>query len=166
MYLAVRYAKKKYGERQKRKATPSQDAEEFPLRTTPTSPTAVGADVLPTQEDHGTASSIHGSEDGAREQQRVKEKAERKKRQRAYRYRIIFGLMMPFTLQALDTTIIASALPTIAADFGMLVFFMFILTPSFSPFTESSSLLSAAFLPYLPYFPTPICMYLTLTCNY
>jgi hypothetical protein len=156
MYLAVRYAKKKYGERQKRKATSSRDAEAFPLRTTPTTPTTVGADVLPTQGDHGPASSIHGSEDGARERQTAEEKAEKKKRQRAYRYRIIFGLMMPFTLQALDTTIIASALPTIAADFGMLVFF--VLLPPAIPLLQRTALLSLP--PFAP-FSTSIC-----TSNY
>lgn len=45
------------------------------------------------------------------------EKAE-KKRRYIYRFKIIVGLMMPFTLQGLDTTIVASALPFIAADFS------------------------------------------------
>jgi hypothetical protein len=40
-----------------------------------------------------------------------------KKRRRSYRWKIIFGLWCPFALQALDTTIIASALPYIATDF-------------------------------------------------
>jgi hypothetical protein len=41
-----------------------------------------------------------------------------KKRRRKYRLRIILGLFLPFTLQALDTTIIASALKFIADDFS------------------------------------------------
>lgn len=45
------------------------------------------------------------------------EKAEKKARY-VYRFKIIIGLMMPFTLQGLDTTIVASALPFIADDFG------------------------------------------------
>ena len=41
------------------------------------------------------------------------------KRQRTiYRWKIIIGLFSPFCLQALDTTIIASALPYIAEDFS------------------------------------------------
>jgi hypothetical protein len=35
-----------------------------------------------------------------------------------YRWKISLGLFGPFALQALDTTIIASALPYIATDFG------------------------------------------------
>ena len=41
-----------------------------------------------------------------------------KKRRRIYRWKIILGLFAPFCLQSLDTTIIASALPYIAEDFG------------------------------------------------
>lgn len=47
------------------------------------------------------------------EEQRVQ-----RKRRRNYRLKVILGLAMPFTLQALDTTIIASALPFIAKDFS------------------------------------------------
>lgn len=46
------------------------------------------------------------------------EEAAEKKRRRVYRWRIILGLFAPFCLQSLDTTIIASALPYIAEDFG------------------------------------------------
>jgi hypothetical protein len=45
------------------------------------------------------------------------EKIQKRKR-RQYRIKIIFGLVAPFALQALDTTIIASALPYIAKDFS------------------------------------------------
>lgn len=45
------------------------------------------------------------------------EKAEQRRR-RVYRWKIVVGLFAPFTLQSLDTTIIASALPFIASDFS------------------------------------------------
>lgn len=41
-----------------------------------------------------------------------------KKRKNVYRWKIILGLFSPYCLQALDTTIVASALPFIAEDFG------------------------------------------------
>lgn len=44
------------------------------------------------------------------------DKAERHRR-RVHRWKLILGLFAPFMLQSLDTTIIASALPFIAADF-------------------------------------------------
>lgn len=44
------------------------------------------------------------------------QKAEKKRRTK-YRWKVVFGLFAPFALQALDTTIIASALPFIAQDF-------------------------------------------------
>jgi hypothetical protein len=37
---------------------------------------------------------------------------------RKYRWRLIIGLFFPFALQALDVTIVASALPWIASDFS------------------------------------------------
>ena len=47
-----------------------------------------------------------------------REEAVEKKRWRSYRWKIIIGLFTPFALQALDVTIIASALPYIATDFS------------------------------------------------
>ncbi|KAJ5942963.1 Major facilitator superfamily domain general substrate transporter [Penicillium verrucosum] len=41
-----------------------------------------------------------------------------KKRRNVYRWKIILGLFSPYCLQALDTTIVASALPFIAEDFN------------------------------------------------
>jgi hypothetical protein len=41
-----------------------------------------------------------------------------KRRRRIYRWRLIAGLFGPFALQALDTTIIASALSNIATEFS------------------------------------------------
>jgi len=46
------------------------------------------------------------------------EETAEKKRRRAYRWKIIIGLFGLFTLQALDTTIIASAFPYIASEFS------------------------------------------------
>lgn len=46
------------------------------------------------------------------------EKAQKKQR-RNYQWKLILGLFGPFALQALDTTIVASALSRIADDFGM-----------------------------------------------
>ncbi|CAN8102695.1 unnamed protein product [Discula destructiva] len=46
----------------------------------------------------------------------LEEEAEQRRR-RSYRWKVVLGLFAPFTLQALDTTIVAAALPTIAAEF-------------------------------------------------
>jgi hypothetical protein len=43
---------------------------------------------------------------------------EEKKAARSYRWKIIIGLFLPSVLEALDTTIIASALSFIASDFS------------------------------------------------
>ncbi|KAI5463864.1 major facilitator superfamily domain-containing protein [Mariannaea sp. PMI_226] len=67
------------------------------------------------------------------------EKAEEKRR-RVYRWKVIFGLFGPFALQALDTTIIASALPYIAEDFHQIKQLNWIIS--------SFNLTSAAFLPF------------------
>jgi hypothetical protein len=45
-----------------------------------------------------------------------------KKALRKYRWKIIAGLCLPFLIQALDSTIIAGALPYIASDFRMCLF--------------------------------------------
>ncbi|KAH8780090.1 major facilitator superfamily domain-containing protein [Diaporthe sp. PMI_573] len=67
------------------------------------------------------------------------EKAEQR-RKRAYRWKIVIGLFAPFTLQSLDTTIIASALPFIASDFNQLSQLNWIISVF--------NLTSAAFLPF------------------
>lgn len=43
---------------------------------------------------------------------------EEKKAQRIYRLKLVVGLFLPFSVQALETTIIAGALPFIASDFS------------------------------------------------
>ncbi|KAF4973410.1 hypothetical protein FSARC_304 [Fusarium sarcochroum] len=66
--------------------------------------------------------------------------ASEKKAARVYRWKIIFGLMAPFALQALDSTIIASALPWIAGDFGEISQLNWIVS--------AFNLTSAAFIPF------------------
>ncbi|KAH7321055.1 major facilitator superfamily domain-containing protein [Stachybotrys elegans] len=56
-----------------------------------------------------------------------------------YRWKLILGLALPFSLQALDSTIIASALPWIASDFGEISQLNWIVS--------AFSLCSAAFIP-------------------
>ncbi|KAJ5570990.1 hypothetical protein N7535_004650 [Penicillium sp. DV-2018c] len=48
------------------------------------------------------------------------EQAAEKSRNRIYRWKIVLGLFAPYCLQAMDTTIVASALPYIAEDFNQL----------------------------------------------
>lgn len=57
-----------------------------------------------------------------------------------YRLKLIAGLLMPFALQALDVTIVASALPSIAADFGEVAELNWIVS--------AFNLTSAAFIPF------------------
>ncbi|CAH0022055.1 unnamed protein product, partial [Clonostachys rhizophaga] len=57
-----------------------------------------------------------------------------------YRWKIILGLVFPFALQALDSTIIASALPWIASDFGEVSQLNWIVS--------CFNLTSAAFIPF------------------
>jgi hypothetical protein len=59
---------------------------------------------------------------------------------RTYRWKLIIGLIFPFALQALDVTIIASALPWIAVDFGEVAQLNWIIS--------AFNLTSAAFIPF------------------
>ena len=68
--------------------------------------------------------------DGAPKNTKVKEERSPeeiadKKRRTAYRWKLIAGLCGPFALQALDTTIIASALSDIATEFRTYALFFF-----------------------------------------
>lgn len=45
---------------------------------------------------------------------------------REYRWKLIAGIFFPFAISALDVTIIASALPWIAIDFGQFISFLVI----------------------------------------
>ncbi|KAF4627513.1 hypothetical protein G7Y89_g10645 [Cudoniella acicularis] len=61
--------------------------------------------------DQNTSSECHSSCEVCKNQ---------KRESRRYRWKVIIGLFFPFLVQALDTTIIASALPYIASDFKQL----------------------------------------------
>src|SRR5690242_16006178 len=91
--LAYKYFKKRRDQRRQQDAPPAEPA--------------VSGTAEP---DAGTSAA---REDAVEEEDPVE-----KKRRRKYRWKVLLGLMMPFALQALDTTIIASALPFIATDFG------------------------------------------------
>lgn len=52
------------------------------------------------------------------EKEADRESSVESRKRRSHKYKVLFGLALPFALQSLDTTIIASALPFIAADFG------------------------------------------------
>ncbi|KAK2057604.1 major facilitator superfamily transporter [Colletotrichum caudatum] len=60
--------------------------------------------------------------------------------QLTYRYRVFAGLLLPFVVQALDVTIVASALPWIAADFHE--------TGQLNWIIAAFNLTSAAFIPF------------------
>ncbi|KAK4119111.1 MFS general substrate transporter [Parathielavia appendiculata] len=141
MYTAYKYAKKKYRERQE------AGAEQHRVETTQTRSYAnKGAHTdstrfLTASPQSFTASGLPGNPHttGAEPQESPEERSE-KQRRRKYRLKIILGLFAPFTLQALDTTIIASALKFIADDFNELSQLNWIIT--------SFNLTSAAFLPF------------------
>ncbi|KAF6841323.1 major facilitator superfamily transporter [Colletotrichum musicola] len=63
-----------------------------------------------------------------------------RREQLKYRAKIFFGLVLPFVIQALDVTIIASALPWIASDFGE--------TGQLNWIIAAFNLTSAAFIPF------------------
>lgn len=114
MFLAYRYARRKYRERQAKQQTtqlPSQEGNHGSLSR----PSAAPAKPNNARRPDGvevTASSIP-----PKTGLKPEEKAESHRR-RSYRWKIVLGLFAPFTLQALDTTIVAAALPTIAEKFG------------------------------------------------
>jgi hypothetical protein len=134
MILAYRWAHKKYQQRQQERADeplqpPPTNTVEVPMPAhtedtasdgatketdrSPDSPTNAAV-----QEGNPTATK--SAKAGAKTEKleaTPEEKAEQR-RKRAYRWKIVIGLFAPFTLQSLDTTIIASALPFIASDFS------------------------------------------------
>ncbi len=75
---------------------------------------------LPSTNQVGENALVEPSEAAASKEKKIisSEEAAENKRRRTYRWKIILGLFAPFCLQSLDTTIIASALPYIAEDFG------------------------------------------------
>ncbi|SPO06506.1 related to putative multidrug transporter [Cephalotrichum gorgonifer] len=92
------------------------------------------------------------------EKELTPEEVAAKKAMRKYRWKIIMGLAAPFLLQALDTTIIASALPSIAQDFGELKQLNWIIS--------SFNLTTAAFMPFwaqmVNIFGRHVCIHATL----
>lgn len=113
MFLAYRYARRKYQERQAKQQTtqlPSQASHGSSSR--PFGATAAPNDVHPEEVEVSPSSTTPTTVVLTPE-----EKAERHRR-RSYRWKIVLGLFALFTLQALDTTIVAAALPTIAEKFG------------------------------------------------
>lgn len=125
MYLAVRYARRQYKEYQSRKlaqkrlpvnqdGTGTQEDGQFSDTTALTAPTDLAAHI------HSSTPATPDNSDRTKETKRKETPEERaeKKRRRKYRLKIILGLFLPYTLQALDTTIIASALKFIAEDFS------------------------------------------------
>lgn len=137
MYLAYKYIKRK---RQEKRDRLEEEEEERQRQAAGASGLASDINGVPVSrdgvlggEEPGRGESIEPLQPGAmvtpsttvaekkskdkKPEPTPEEKAE-KKRRMIYRCKIIFGLMMPFTLQGLDTTIVASALPFIAADFS------------------------------------------------
>ncbi|KAK4235818.1 major facilitator superfamily domain-containing protein [Achaetomium macrosporum] len=154
MYLAYKYARKKYRERQAAKAAVqalpdetgpyTQDGPRFNDKSALTASPSNDHDRVhsdtsyhsPAAEDQ---SKVRKPDPKAEDTETPEERAE-KARRRKYRLKIIAGLFLPFTLQALDTTIIASALKFIADDFHELKQLNWIIT--------AFNLTSAAFLPF------------------
>ncbi|KXX80371.1 Vacuolar basic amino acid transporter 5 [Madurella mycetomatis] len=118
MYLAVRYAKKQYRAYQDRKA--DQHQLQVSLAGAHTQDAARFEDTAALTAPPTSASQAVDNSGGTKDAERKETPEERaeKKRRRRYRLKIILGLFAPYTLQALDTTIIASALKFIADDFS------------------------------------------------
>jgi hypothetical protein len=138
MFLAAKYVRKKYKERQQRNGEGAMElgqrlpgshevnnAEPFTTNNSPR-PFQTATPKPNSRQEYNRLDEQSLSRPDVNRPQRdsydpekeTPQETAEKKRRRIYRYKIIFGLFMPFTLQALDTTIIASALPFIANDFG------------------------------------------------
>lgn len=133
MILAYRWARKKYQQRQQGRddeplQPPPINTVEVPVQP-PTEATTVDGATKETSRSNspanaavqeGSSTANNTAKSGAKTEKpeaTPEEKAEQR-RKRAYRWKIVIGLFAPFTLQSLDTTIIASALPFIASDFS------------------------------------------------
>lgn len=123
MYLAYKYLKEKNRKRQQLKATQdtSTATRLYSQDGTVHDTTALAASLdgpnSPISNDTYAIPPPSTTDAQPKEEATPEERAE-KKRRRTYRWKIILGLFAPFTLQALDTTIIASALKFIAEDFS------------------------------------------------
>jgi len=143
MFLALRFAKKKYREIRDRKQEtyrlqseaepperrsgdgwldPQTSSLEGPVRA-PNRHSNIG--LVASDTTSPPAPHLTEIENGAKNTQEKKpetpEQIAAKKRRRKYRLKIILAMFLPFTLQALDTTVIASALPLIAREFSALI---------------------------------------------
>lgn len=136
MILAYRWARKKQQQRQQARAgddgpsqPPPTNTIELPIQPH-SEPTARDATTRETSQsldspsnadaNKGSPAATQGAKAGTKTEKpepTPEEKAEQRRR-RSYRWKIVIGLFAPFTLQSLDTTIIASALPFIASDFS------------------------------------------------
>ena len=126
MFLAYKYAKKRYRAHQEAKlgaqpAVQTTPSGQYGMHLDDTRGLTASSDdpSIPAPYDPAAlaAKPVRGSSDEGKPKETPEEQAEKKHR-RKYRLRIILGLFLPFTLQALDTTIIASALKFIADDFS------------------------------------------------
>ncbi len=134
MYLAYKYGKKKYRQRQERlaaaQAEETQDAGALASTQPPEPPHTGDTHDSAADRPHGATTNetvtanapsvaTSGKDGkGKSKEELTPEQIAEKKRKRKYRLKVLFALVFPFTLQALDMTIVASALPFIAADFS------------------------------------------------
>lgn len=120
MFLAYKYARKKYKERKESQAQPKEASASGPAQ--PAHGAAVEANrggTPPVASDAAKVSNLETKVLPVKDTPKTeKEDPIEKARMRKYRWMVVLGLMAPFTLQSLDTTIIAAALPYIASDFG------------------------------------------------
>ncbi|KAL2020298.1 hypothetical protein VTK56DRAFT_8526 [Thermocarpiscus australiensis] len=151
MYAAFKYARKQYKNHQDKKARAQLSSPE----TGPEAPTHNAVQVEKTTAQASSANSQSpfalneagalnkpsADNSGGKDEKpnETPEQRAEKKRRRTYRLKLILGLFGPITLQALDTTIIASALKFIAEDFNQLTQLNWIIT--------AFNLTAAAFLP-------------------
>lgn len=133
MILAYRWARMKHQQRQQARddvplQPPPTNKVEVPVQTRTEAAAVDGANKETSRSDspanaavqEGIPTANNTAKSGAKTEKpepTPEEKAEQR-RKRAYRWKIVIGLFAPFTLQSLDTTIIASALPFIASDFS------------------------------------------------
>lgn len=115
MFLAVKYGRRKYREHKAQKQLQQQTRDgQLHSGEGP-------ADNVDSRNPSASTASSHRPEQSKVDNHSniltPEEKAENK-RKNIYRWKIVLGLFAPFLLQALDTTIVASALPTIAEEFS------------------------------------------------
>lgn len=110
MIIAFKYGKRKYKEHQAKK---EQDQVQNGSR-----PSDAGMASTSTESSRPFNGERNTTSSKPDERQLTPEEKAEKKRKRIYRWKVVLGLSTPFLLQALDTTIVASALPTIAEKFS------------------------------------------------